>query len=132
GLIEAIPDSEIMQGATTNRPDGVSGRASIVQDIATGETRVGRFGWKGQQALLLSFAGDAYVNEMGITNRLFPHENAPNGNAALLAQYDLVADPEDQVDPATGKSDIDKFADFMRLLAPPPQLTLNNNARAGK
>jgi CxxC motif-containing protein (DUF1111 family) len=59
---------------------------------------IGRFGWKAQQATLLSFSGDAYLNEMGITNRLFPVENAPNGNAQLLSQYDTVADPEDTLD----------------------------------
>src|SRR5262249_30653002 len=132
GLIEAIPDADIIRRANAAKPQGISGRVSLVTDVATGQTRVGRFGWKAQQATLLAFAGDAYLNEMGITNRLFPHENAPNGNAALLAQYDLVADPEDEVDPATGKSDIDKFADFMRLLAPPPQLPLTRNAQAGK
>jgi CxxC motif-containing protein (DUF1111 family) len=132
GLIEAIPDAAIMQNATSTKPDGVSGRVSIVADVATGQTRVGRFGWKAQQATLLTFAGDAYLNEVGITNRLFPVENAPNGNAALLAQYDLVADPEDAVDPATGKADIDHFADFMRLLAPPSPKPLTQSARAGQ
>jgi CxxC motif-containing protein (DUF1111 family) len=132
GLIEAIPDSAILANTRTRQPDGISGRASMVTDVASGEARVGRFGWKAQQATLLAFAGDAYVNEMGITNRLFPHENAPNGNAALLAQYDAVGDPEDAVDPATGKADIDRFADFMRLLAPPPPLPLTSAAKAGK
>src|SRR5437016_9449386 len=41
---------------------------------AAGHTGVGRFGWKDQHASLLSFAGDAYLNEMGITSRLFPTE----------------------------------------------------------
>ena len=132
GLIEAIPDSAIMQNASSRRPDGISGRPSVVHDVATGDTRIGRFGWKAQQATLLAFAGDAYLNEIGITSRLFPLENAPNGNYALLAKYDLVADPEDAVDPATGKADIDHFADFMRLLAPPPALTLTSSARGGR
>jgi CxxC motif-containing protein (DUF1111 family) len=132
GLIEAIPDSTIVLNALIPRADGISGRASIITDVASGRLRVGRFGWKAQQATLLAFAGDAYLNEMGITNRFFPHENAPNGNAALLTQYDTVADPEDVVDPATGKSDIDLFADFMRLLAPPPTVPLTFAAKAGK
>jgi CxxC motif-containing protein (DUF1111 family) len=131
GLIEAIPDVAIIRNATSAQPDGISGRLSIVQDLATGHTRIGRFGWKAQHASLLSFAADAYLNEVGITSRLLPGENAPNGNAALLAQYDLVADPEDAVDPATGKADIDHFADFMRLLAPPPQRALTSSAKAG-
>ena len=67
----------------------------MVQDVVSGQPRVGRFGWKAQQATLLAFSGDAYVNEMGITSRLFPQENAPNGNTDLLALFDNVADPED-------------------------------------
>jgi len=131
GLIEAIPDATILANASRPKPDGVLGRASIVIDVATGQSRVGRFGWKAQQATLLAFAGDAYLNEMGITNRLFPQENAPNGDQSLLAQYDKVADPEDTVDPATGKADIDKFADFMRMLAPPPPGRLSKTTLAG-
>ena len=131
GLIEAIPDSAIVEYATAPKPDGITGRPSIVQDVATGHTRIGRFGWKAQQATLLAFAGDAYLNEMGITSRLFPHENAPNGNAQLLDVYDRVSDPEDATDPATGKADIDRFADFMRFLAPPPVTRLTQSASAG-
>src|SRR2546430_12655057 len=99
GLIEAIPDSAILQNATIPRPDGITGRPSMVQDVVSGQSRVGRFGWKAQHATLLAFSGDAYVNEMGITSRLFPQENAPNGNTDLLALFDNVADPEDVEDP---------------------------------
>jgi CxxC motif-containing protein (DUF1111 family) len=69
---------------------------------------------------------------MGITNRFFPTENAPNGNQALLAAYDHLADPEDTVDPATGRSDIDSAADFMRLLAPVAALRQSASAAAGE
>ncbi len=120
GLIEAIPDQAILQNAARSQHDGLHGLPSMVTDETTGTTRVGRFGWKGQHATLLAFAGDAYLNEMGITNRFFPFENAPNGDQVRLAHYDAVTDPEDTVDPQTGRSDIDAAADFMRLLAPPP------------
>ena len=132
GLIEAISDRTIVGNALGHKPDGVTGHAAMVQDVATGQTRVGRFGWKAQVATILTFSGDAYLNEVGITNRLFPTENAPNGNTALLAQYDTVADPEDTTDPVTGKADIDLFTDFMRFLAPPPQLPFTQAARAGE
>lgn len=131
GLIEGIPDATILQGVRATPVDGVKGRASMVADIATGKNLVGRFGWKGQQATLLSFAGDAYLNEMGITSRLFPTENAPNGNLELLKKLDRVADPEDQLDPATGKYGIDKLADFMRLLSPPPSLPVTASTGFG-
>ena len=131
GLIEAIPDAAIQAGARRMKRDGVTGRAALVTDPVSGTQRVGRFGWKAQQATLLAFSGDAYLNEMGITNRFFPTENAPNGNQALLAAHDHYADPEDTVDPATGRSDIDNAADFMRLLAPVAPLALSSTASAG-
>ncbi len=132
GLIEAIPDDAIRQNARRQKPDGVAGRVSEIVDITTGQQRVGRFGWKAQLASLLAFAGDAYLNEMGITSRFFPVENAPNGNTALLAAFDRFADPEDELDPVTEKGDIDAAADFMRFLAPPPRLPLTQSGRAGE
>jgi CxxC motif-containing protein (DUF1111 family) len=132
GLIDAIPDATILRGVRVAPVNGVKGKAAIITDVASGDQRVGRFGWKAQQATVLAFAGDAYLNEMGITNRFFPTENAPNGNLALLAQFDKVADPEDTVDPATGKSDVDKVADFMELLGPPPPLPLSPAAAQGR
>jgi CxxC motif-containing protein (DUF1111 family) len=125
GLIEAITDASLIASANRPKPDGVRGKASLVLDVATGESRVGRFGWKAQQATLLAFAGDAYVNEMGITSRLFPTENAPNGRTDSIAPYITVGVVEDVVDPITGKGDIDVAADFMRLLAPPPAAPYN-------
>ena len=132
GLIESIPDDQILQNVRRTPLDGVLGKVSKVADAATGKTLIGRFGWKAQQATLLSFAGDAYLNEMGITSRLFPVENAPNGNSQLLAQYDTVVDPEDVVDPATGRGDIDRVADFMRYLGAPPRMQLSNSAAGGR
>lgn len=132
GLIEAIPDELILANAARPQADGISGRAAMITDPATGQVRVGRFGWKAQHASLLSFSADAYLNEMGITNRFFPNENAPNGNQALLARFDRTPDIEDGVDPATGRSDIDGFTDFMRFLAAPPRLVMSASARAGE
>lgn len=132
GLIEAIPDATILANIHRNPVDGITGKAAMILDVATNQQRVGRFGWKDQQATVLAFSGDAYVNEMGITNRLFPTENAPNGNPALLAQYDTIADPEDTSDPVNGKADIDRFADFMRFLAPPPPLPATSVTAQGR
>ena len=132
GLIDAIPDVTILAGVRTTPVDGVKGKASAVIDVPSGEAHIGRFGWKAQQATVLAFAADAYLNEMGITNRFFPAENAPNGDAAKLAAADQIADPEDQIDPLTGKGDIDKVADFMRFLAPPPPVPLSASASQGR
>ena len=132
GLIEAIPDSTIVLGTLGRKPAGIAGKVSVVRDVVSGINRIGRFGWKAQAATLLAFSGDAYRNEMGITNRFFPTENAPNGNAALLARFDRVADVEDGIDPLDGKADIDRAADFMRLLAPPPRGPATASSVAGE
>jgi len=122
GLIEAVPDKTIKELAQRKKADGVLGRPALIQDITTDELRVGRFGWKAQQATLLAFSADAYLNEIGVTNRYFPTDNAPNGNEQLLAEFEPqgLPTPQDQPDSVTGKAGIDRFADFLRYLAPPP------------
>jgi len=122
GLLEAIPDASIIANQNPGGP-GVSGRVHMVQPLESplGPQRVGRFGWKAQVATVLSFSGDAALNEMGITNDLVPTENDPNGvNPPTIAQCDTVADPEDVPD-GQGVRFIDKLTDFQRFLAAPPQ-----------
>ena len=120
GLVEAIPDDTILRLADPDDRDrdGVSGRAAIVVDVATGNSRVGRFGWKAQHATLLAFAADAYRNEMGITNDIFPAEAAYGVNHDAMRRCDPLPDPEDRREPATGKRGIDNFESFMKFLAP--------------
>jgi len=130
GLIEAIPDATILANVRKQPADGVKGKANLVTDVVSGQTRVGRFGWKAQQATVLGFAADAYRNEMGVTNRYFPTENAPNGDAAKLAKSDFVQDPEDA--PATGLADFEKVANFMKFLGAPPQAPASASANAGQ
>lgn len=122
GLIEAIPDATIASYAVVVKPYGIKGRAAIVTDPVSAMSRVGRFGWKAQHATLDGFAADAYLNEMGVTSRYFPTENAPNGNQALLGLADKVLDPEDALSGGAQKSDLNLAADYMRLLAPVPRL----------
>ncbi|MEC7585150.1 MAG: di-heme oxidoredictase family protein [Planctomycetota bacterium] len=122
GLIEAIPDSQLLAYANNPPSPAVSGRAHMVTPLEdpTGPQRVGRFGWKSQVATVLSFSGDAAQNELGLTNRLIPTENAPNGDTAAVALCDTVPDPEDTPD-AQGLEFIDRVTFFQRYLAAPPQ-----------
>lgn len=131
GLIDAIDDETIRTNAERRQPEGVTGRVAIVVDVVSGEERVGRFGWKAQHATLLAFSGAAYRDEMGVTNRFFPEESAPNGNTALVARFDQVPELEDELDPETGLGDVDHLANFMRFLAPPPALKMSADAIAG-
>src|SRR6204780_3756252 len=76
GFVEALSDQTLVNLAeqqcksSHKKICGQILRVPIVE--APGEMGVGRFGWKDQHASLLWFAADAYLNEMGFTNRLQP------------------------------------------------------------
>jgi CxxC motif-containing protein (DUF1111 family) len=134
GLVEAIPDETLMaiQDPNDDNRDGVSGRAAIITDIDTGDRRVGRFGWKAQHATLMAFGADAYRNEMGITNDLFPTELAFGVSVERMRICDRIPDPEDSIDPSTKRRGIDNFESFMKFLGPPPRGAVDDRARAGE
>jgi CxxC motif-containing protein (DUF1111 family) len=125
GFVEAINDIDF-KTVELAQPVGMRGTRVFVPVLETtlsgGHTvmRLGRFGWKDQHASLLSFAADAYVNEMGITSPIFPNENTSNGNS--VAAFDTVPDPEDA---ATGPHpfgpDVESFTRFMRSTEAPPR-----------
>lgn len=136
GLVEAIPDEALiaLEDPEDSNADGISGRAARVVDVASGRTRIGRFGWKSQHATLLAFSGDAYRNEMGITNDLFPDEVALGIDPDQLK---LCAPPrtrgvEDVIDRRTQLRGIDKFENFMRLLGPPERGAIDGAVLAGE
>lgn len=124
GLIESIPDADIIANETTP-PPGVSGRAHMVEPFEDpGNLRVGRFGWKAQVPTVLTFSADASLNEMGLTNRFLQQENDPNGTLPPnLNECDTVPDPEDGPEGGVPGNPhfIDRVTDFQRFLAPPPQ-----------
>jgi CxxC motif-containing protein (DUF1111 family) len=134
GLIEAIEDATLfgLEDPFDRNRDGISGRAAVVVDLGTGERRVGRFGWKAQHATLIAFGADAYRNEMGITNDLFPEELANGIDAGRMRLCDPIPDPEDVADVRTGRRGIDNFASFMRFLAPVSRQYVDEVTRQGE
>jgi CxxC motif-containing protein (DUF1111 family) len=91
--------------------------------------RVGRFGWKNQIPSLLTFSGDAYLNEQGITNFLVRQENSSLGrpvNAFDDVADDTPCDEKVEFCPECPcgedfERDIDAFTQFMRATKAPPQ-----------
>ena len=134
GLVEAIADETLLALEDPNDADGdgVSGRAALVRDLSTTELRVGRFGWKAQHPTLLTFGADAYRNEMGITNDIFPTELAVGVSDERMRVCDPIPDPEDAIEPATGRRGIDNFAAFMKLLAPVARGPIDDAVRRGE
>ena len=126
GLVDAVPDEELVQLARLEAATSpaTAGTPSMTTEIRTGLTRVGRFGWKAQVPTLHQFSGDAYLNEMGITNPEFPNENCPQGDCAALAFNPF----PDLNDDGTG---VTQFTDFMTLLAPPPRGSLSVQVLVG-
>jgi CxxC motif-containing protein (DUF1111 family) len=116
GFVEAIDDSTLLAIAASQpaSSDGrIHGEAIQVPIFESpGQTRIGRFGWKDQHGSLLSFTADAYLNEMGVTNRLRPKDTTAIGK--------VTTDPEDLPD-SLGLADIDHFAQFIRGTNVPPR-----------
>jgi CxxC motif-containing protein (DUF1111 family) len=134
GLIDAIPDELLLslQDPLDRNGDGVRGRAAMVDDPGTGMRRVGRFGWKAQQATLLAFAADAYINEMGISNDVFRNEPLGNVGADKAARCIGSKTLEDVRDQRTGLRGIDNFENFLRFLAPVARGPVNDAAVRGE
>jgi CxxC motif-containing protein (DUF1111 family) len=134
GLIEAIDDETLVarEDPDDRNGDGIRGRAARIMDVATRRERIGRFGWKAQQATLLAFSADAYRNEMGITNELFPEEMALGISPEQMRQCSPKRGIEDVRNRTTGLRGIDNFENFMRLLAPIPRGPIDDAVRAGE
>ena len=131
GFVECISNTAL-QNNVAAQPSGQRGTLTTVPVVeANNALRVGRFGWKAQQASLLSFAGDAYLNEMGITNKFDGSagrsSSDPNAgtsenpastadgviNVTFPSAFDPVQDPEDD------GGDVLAFADFMAATRAP-------------
>src|SRR5436190_2771998 len=130
GFVECIANGTL-QNNVAAQPAAQRGVLTAVPVTEANNTlRNGRFGWKAQQASLLSFAGDAYLNEMGITNKFAGdggrsssdpnagHFENPCSTAEGVvnctgAPFDTVADPEDD------GGDVLAFADFMAATRAP-------------
>ena len=128
GFVEAVADQtfvDLSREQCKSSHGKICGQVLNVPIVeAPGKMGVGRFGWKDQHASLLSFAGDAYLNEMGITNRLQPDE--------ITNLCNSVSEPNDTPGP-DGLSDIDHFARFIRATkAPARDATLAASATAQK
>src|SRR5690242_10508509 len=104
GLIENIADDAILANAMNPAKllAGISGRPNRNGNDGT----ITRFGWKAQNKSLMTFAGEAYNVEQGVTNEIFPNSRQTS------AACDTNNHPEDT-------DDVVQFATFMSFLAPP-------------
>jgi CxxC motif-containing protein (DUF1111 family) len=121
GLLDAVPDSEILKYADPDdrNGDGISGRPNRFFD-----GRLGRFGRKALVPTLREFNDGAFQVEIGITNPSVPVEGTVTGDS-LPAGTDPAPDPE------LGERGLELTDAFVRLLAPPAPLKQTGEARRG-
>jgi CxxC motif-containing protein (DUF1111 family) len=130
GFVEAVSDETFLAIAARQAREShgvIHGEAIEVPILESPEhTGVGKFGWKDQDPTILSFAADAYLNEMGVANRLKPKD--------VTSVCKVTADPEEKPD-HLGLADIDHFAQFIRGTRVPPRdevLAATTDAEAGE
>jgi len=131
GLIESIPDSAILanmkSNATQKSAMGIFGHPNAILsgnvNRSGNDGTITRFGWKAQNKSLLMFAGEAYNVEMGISNQLFPQERDETSTCLFFPSPNDTLNFTTPATTATSNpaviSDIEAFANFMRMLAPP-------------
>ncbi|MGO9650512.1 MAG: di-heme oxidoredictase family protein [Terriglobales bacterium] len=145
GLIEGISDSAILANmqadASLKLALGISGHPNAILsgnvNRSANDGTITRFGWKAQNKSLLMFAGEAYNVEMGISNQLFPQERdetpgclfTPTPNDTL--NFTTTPTTTAQSNPAV-ISDIEAFANFMRMLAPPTPAPATPSTEKGR
>lgn len=83
GLLEAIDEADIVALAdeADSDGDGISGRVRLVTDAVTGETRVGRFGWKASQPTVRQQVAAALNTDIGVTTSVFPAPDCGSSQA---------------------------------------------------
>jgi len=146
GFVECI-DSNTLVAIANGQPSSMRGQfIQVPVSEAPGNIRAGRFGWKNQHASLVSFAADAYLNEMGITTssctRGVPNRAFATENRANRAPTNAIINgcPDDQKpgidDDFAGENnncsggrnelqdDVANFTFFMAHLAPPAAVAI--------
>lgn len=101
GLLEAVPEAELLANIRSGDPDGVVGKPNYVWDVARGVATLGRFGWKANQPSVAQQTASALQGDMGITSTLLPEEPcsaymtacnaAPRGGQPDIADEHLAA-----------------------------------------
>lgn len=114
GLLEAIPEDTIVARADPEDcdGDGISGRASVIEDPRDGARRLGRFGWKAEKIDLPHQVADALQADFGVSTSIFPESSG---------DFEL------------SDADVERLATYLRLLGLPGRRDVDDpNVREGE
>jgi CxxC motif-containing protein (DUF1111 family) len=121
GLLEAIPEEDIVAAADEDDADGdgISGRPNRVWNQQTGQTALGRLGWKANQPDMRHQVAGAFLGDMGITSSLFSSPDCTE------AEVDCALAP-DGGEPEIGDERLDRVVFYSRTLAVPARRELDD------
>jgi CxxC motif-containing protein (DUF1111 family) len=85
GLLEAVPEADILTIAKAQARQGVTGKPNRVWDVARQRHVLGRFGLKANQPTVRQQIAGALAGDMGVTTALFPAPNCPPAQTACAA-----------------------------------------------
>ena len=130
GLVEMTPDDTLRANLAANASRKAALGIRGTFNTSGNDGTIARFGWKAQNKSLLMFAAEAYNVEQGVSNEIFPNERSAVAGCAFNPS------PEDSNTSSSGSeqvTDIENFANFARLSAPPmpatPTLSTQNGAQ---
>jgi CxxC motif-containing protein (DUF1111 family) len=78
GLLEAVPEADILDIARSQEKLGLAGHPNYVWDVEADRRVLGRFGWKANQPSLRQQTAAAFLGDIGATTYLFTEENCPS------------------------------------------------------
>lgn len=116
GLLEAIPEADVLARVrSAPDEDGVKGVANFVLDPETGETRLGRFGWKASKASLRHQAAAALVLDMSVTSPVYPQRTCVGGAATCKSGA---------AERGISEAELQSISNYLALVAVPAQRSL--------
>jgi CxxC motif-containing protein (DUF1111 family) len=139
GLLEAIPESEILANARNQAAAGgaIKGQPNRVWDAFAKKELIGRFGWKANVGSVAHQSAGAFNGDMGITTSVFASEActpaqkdclaAPHGGGKVKGSAGLV--PAAQASSSPPEIDDETFAQvafYTATIAPPARRQPND------
>jgi CxxC motif-containing protein (DUF1111 family) len=114
GLLDAVPEADILAISAANNGAGISGHAQKVIDPVTGQTRLGRFGWKAGTSSLKHQIAAALSAEMGVTTSVMPKLDCGTGQADCQTGTEL------------SNADLDHMVRYIATLGVPARRNLGD------
>lgn len=116
GLLDAVAESTILEWADPDdqNGDGISGRPSLIKDPVTGQTRLGRFGYKASTFSLAHQVATALNTDIGVTTRMLPNPDCGSQQSACESGGQKLAD-----------ADFDNLVKYNSLLGVPARRDYN-------